>query len=221
MAEVTTTNRRHLSTDSADGQIFGQDASDLIGFYGATPVARRADASQTAFTDNSTGTATDTIAAGAGVTTLSFPIQLAAMTTSAADLVTNYTPGYKFKILAVDFVTTTLGAGAGATQTVNMEIGTTNLTGGVMTITLASTDTLGEISAGTAVTAANTGSSTDTISIEVAASGTVFTAGAGIILVKIQNMDTADFVATVADKWNEIRTVLGSTSGVGLMKDSA
>ena len=50
---------------------------------------------------------------------------------------------------------------------------------------------------GTAVTAANTGTATDNISIEMAAGGTVFTAGAGYFLIKIQNLDTADAVASL------------------------
>lgn len=150
------------------------------------------------FSDSTGGTASSSLAAGAGVFTLAFPIQLAAMTTAAADLMTNYTPGYAFKILAVDFVTTQLGTGSGASQVLNLEIGTTNVTGGVVTVTLASTDTLGEITAGTAVTAANTGTAADTLSVEVAAGGTVFTAGAGILYIKIQNMDTANAISSLA-----------------------
>lgn len=210
-----------IGRNKEDGTIVAQSGGKL-GFHGRTPIAQRADASQAAFTDNSTGTVGDTVAAGVGVTTVAIPIQLAAMTTSAADLITNYTPGYRFKVLAVDFATTTLGAGAGATQTLNLEIGTTNLTGGVVNVTLASTDTLGEMTAGTAVTAANVGSAADTISVEVAAGGTVFTAGAGVLLVKLQNMDVADFAASMADKWNEIRTSLADvTGGLGLIKGAA
>jgi hypothetical protein len=153
----------------------------------------------TAITDNSTGTASDTIAAGAGVFTLSFPITLASMTNAAADLMTNYVVGFAFKILSVSFVTTTIGAGAAASQVLNLEIGTTNVTGGVVTITLAGTDTLGELTAGTAVTAANTGSATDTLSVEVAAGGTVFSAGDGVLLIRVQNMDEANAIASLAD----------------------
>lgn len=161
-----------------------------------------------ALTDSTTGTASQTLAAGVGLQTVAIPIQLASMTTSAADLITNYTPGYRFKVLAVDFVTTKLGTGSGASQVLNLEIGTTNLTGGVVTVTLASTDTLGEISAGTAVTAANVGAATDTLSVEVAASGTVFTAGEGVLLIKIQNMDTADAVASIAAQANALRDAI-------------
>lgn len=162
-------------------------------------------ASITVLTDNTTGTVSNTLAVGAGTETLMFPIQLAAMTAAAADLLTNYVVGYAFKILSVSFATTTIGAGAAATMTLNLEINATNLTGGVVTITLAGTDTLGELTAGSAVTAANVGTATDTLSIEVAAGGTIFTAGAGVLLVKVQNMDSANALASIAAKVNEIR----------------
>lgn len=192
--------------------------TDKIGAYGVTPTPQPAGAGQQAITDSTTGTAATTAAAGTGVQTLAIPIQLAAMTTAAADLVTNYTPGYKFKILAVDFVTTTLGTGSGASQTLNLEIGTTNVTGGVVNATLGSTDTLGKLTAGTTVTAANTGTVSDTLSVEVATGGTVFTAGSGILLVKIQNMDTADAHASELRLVNAIRAALVA---LGWMKGGA
>jgi hypothetical protein len=134
----------------------------------------------------------------AGIQIASFPIQLVAMTTAAADLVTNYTPGFAFEILGFSFATTTLGTGASASQVLNLEIGTTNVTGGVLTLLLADTTPLGKVTAATAITAANTGTATDTISIEVAASGTVFTAGAGILLVKLRNLDTYNALTSMA-----------------------
>lgn len=158
----------------------------------------------TALTDNSTGTVGSTIAAGVGVFTLAIPIQLVAMTTAAADLATNYTPGFRFKVLAISFVTTTLGTGAGASQILNFEIGSTNLTGGVLTLTLATTTPLGNRIDATAITANNIGTAADTLSLEVAAGGTVFTAGAGIILVQVQNLDAADAFASIADKLNDV-----------------
>ena len=46
-----------LSDGSPDGTIMGQSATDLISFYGATPVVRRSGAAQTAGTvANTTGT---------------------------------------------------------------------------------------------------------------------------------------------------------------------
>jgi len=184
-------------------------ADQKVAFHGATPVAQRSGADATALTDSTGGSVSGaTLAPTAGISTLSIPITLASMTTSAADLVTAYTPGYKFKILAVDFATTTVSTGDGASQVINVEIGTTNVTGGVVTATLAGTDTLGELSSGTAVTAGNTGSASDTISVEVAASGTVFTAGDGVLLIRIQNMDVQDNAAKTAELVNELRATL-------------
>lgn len=153
-------------------------------------------------TDNSTGVAGSTVAAGVAVQTLSFPIQLTSMTTAAADLMTNYVVGFRFKVLSISFVTTTLGTGAGASQTLNLEINSTNLTGGSLPLTLATTTPLGVKVDATAITANNVGTATDTLSVEVAAGGTVFTAGAGIMLIQLQNMDTADAIATLSSKLN-------------------
>lgn len=53
---------RQLSDANADGTCLGQSATDLIGFYGATPVARPAGAGQAAVTDSSGGTAATALA---------------------------------------------------------------------------------------------------------------------------------------------------------------
>lgn len=160
----------------------------------------------TVITDNSTGTASNTIAAGAGVGTITIPLTSLAtgLGALAIDLLTGYVLGYRFKILSFDFVATIVGAGAGASQIFNIEIGATNLTGGVLTVTLASTDTIGEVTAGTAVTAANVGTAADAISIEMAAGGTVFTSGSGYFLIRVQNMDQADSIASLSDHVNSL-----------------
>jgi len=162
----------------------------------------------TALTDNSTGTASNTIAAGVGVFTLALAFDLATLTAAASELLTNYVPGYAFKILAVDFVVTKVGAGAGASMTINLEIGAVNVTGGVVNPTLGNTTPQGALVAGTAVTAANVGTATDTLSVEVAAGGTIFTAGTGCLLIKIQNMDSANAIASLADHVNDLITSL-------------
>lgn len=54
---------RQHSDGNPDGQVFGQSTSDLISFYGATPVAQRSGAAQAAITDNTGGTASATLAA--------------------------------------------------------------------------------------------------------------------------------------------------------------
>lgn len=127
--------------------------------------------------------------------TLSIPVQLASFTTAAADIMTNFVPGYAFKVLDIQFITTTLGTGASASLVFNAEIGTTDLTGGVLTLALADATPLGNKKAATAITGANTGTATDSLSLEVAAAGTVFTAGAGFFLVTLQNLDTLNEIA--------------------------
>lgn len=128
---------------------------------------------------------------GSGIYTLIHPLTSLAtgLSTAAIDLLTELTLGHKFKLLSFKFVTTVAGTGSGASQTFNLEIGTINVTGGVLNPTLASTNTIGKITSGTAITANNVGSETDTLSIEMAASGTVFTGGAGYFVIEIQNLE--------------------------------
>lgn len=198
--------------ETAAGTIIGRTVDKKIGFHGKAGTAQRAAAAQAALVNSTTGSAsgTFTLAAGVGDSTITIPLTSLAtgLSTAAIDLLTNYTPGYKFKVLSFDFIATVPGTGSGASQTFNLEIGTTNVTGGSLNVTLSSTDTIGKITAGSAITAANTGTSTDTLSIEMAGSGTVFTAGAGYFVIKIQNMDTADAHATEVVLLNELRASL-------------
>jgi hypothetical protein len=169
------------------------DPSDLITFG---PIA--------SIVDSSGGTGVDVVTATTGIVTVPIHLNLVALTTSAADLLSAYTPGYAFELLSVEFVFTTLATGAGASQILNFEIGTTNLTGGALTLLLADGDTLGKKKAATAITAANVGTAADTISLEVAAGGTVFTAGQGTLLLKLRNMDTVNAIKSITDKIDEI-----------------
>lgn len=114
---------------------------------------------------------------------LQFPIDLAKI--ADGDLVTNYTPGFagsivKFSAIVTDPATTALKA-----STLNLEIGTTNVTGGSLALTSANMTPLGKVVDATAITAANTFSSTDTISIE-AASTTAFVEGSVVLVVELQ-----------------------------------
>lgn len=185
-----------------------------FGIFGVTPVTTQpSGAGQSALTDSTTGTAGTTLAAGVGVQTITIPLQLAAL--ANGDVVTEYVPGYKFKILSVSFATTTPASTAAKLATLNLEIGTTNVTGGAVALTTAACDAAGELTAGSAVTAANTGASTDSISVE-AASVTAFVEGAGVLLIKVQNMDTADAVASLARQstsWRSLLVALGLAKG--------
>lgn len=146
-------------------------------------------------TDSTGGSAAAAIAAGVGISTIALPINLASIT-GAGDVLTTYTPGYKFKILAATFAVTVPVTTGSKAATLNMEIGTTDVTGGEVALTSANCTPLGALVAGAAVTAANTGASNATISVE-AASVTAFSEGEGVLYIRIQNMDTADAFATL------------------------
>lgn len=156
-----------------------------------------------AFTDNTGGTATDTLAAGVGIQTLTFHFSASAI--ANGDLLTNYVPGYAFKILKVDARCVAPVTTAAKAATINMEIVSTDLTGGV--ILLSGLYSMGAAQAGSAVTGNNTGAATDSFSIE-ASSVTTFIEGAFEIIIELQNLDTVNAVASLAAKTNALITVL-------------
>lgn len=155
-------------------------------------------------TNNGTGSAQSDIAAGVGVYNIQLPIACASIT--AADIVTAYLPGHKFKILAVDWYTTVVVTTASKAATLTPKIGTTALTGGVLSLTSATMTPVGTKIAGTAVTALNTGSSTDTIEV-LGSSVTAFAEGSGFVNIRIQNMDVADAFASLVAMPNATSTV--------------
>lgn len=110
-----------------------------------------------------------------------FPLSL--VLAASGDMWTNTTPGFAGRIVSVEWVQAAPGTGTGADISINLEIGTTNVTGGVVNVTLATATPMGNRIAGTAVTAANYFSATDTISIE-ATVATAFTAGTGTLVVR-------------------------------------
>jgi hypothetical protein len=145
--------------------------------------------------DSSTGTASNAIAAGAGVYNVTFgPILLAGITD--ADVITSWVPGHKFKILSISVINIVAVTTAAKATTLNLEIGTTNLTGGAVALTSANMTPKGSVVAGSAITANNTGSATDAVSLE-ASSTTAFVEGSAIVQVVVQNMDTADALASL------------------------
>lgn len=158
-----------------------------------------------ALTDNSTGTQSNTIAAGVGIITI--PLFVNLVDVAAADLLTTYTPGYKFKILSVDFAVEKAVTTAAKAATLTPKITGVAVTGGVLSLTSAACTPQGKVVNGSAVTGLNTGTNSDTISITGSAV-TAFIEGAGWILIRVQNMDTADAVASLAKKVNDIRTAL-------------
>lgn len=99
------------------------------------------------------------------------------------DLVTTFTPGFAGAIEKTFWVQENPVTTASKASTLNFEIGTTNLTGGVISLTSAACTPLGAVVAGTAVTANNTFGRTDTISVE-ASSTTTFIEGSGTIFIQ-------------------------------------
>jgi hypothetical protein len=122
-------------------------------------------------------------------------LSLAAFGTAAQDYIAALPFGYAGQILGIDFITTLAGTGSGATQTFSVKIGTTVVTGLAATITLAGTAATGVVQSFAAMTGAvNTSAggyfrATDTLTISCAASGTVFTAGSGILLLRLAKFD--------------------------------
>jgi predicted RecA/RadA family phage recombinase len=112
--------------------------------------------------------------------TFIFPITNS--TIADADIVTEFTPGFAGRIEKFAYVCHTPNVDGAKESTLNLEIGTVDVTGGVLALTSAKLTPLGKVSEATAITAANVFSATDTISIE-AASTTAFTAGTGALIV--------------------------------------
>ena len=119
--------------------------------------------------------ASDNAAAGVWA----FPITLANV--ANGDLLAGFTPGFAGTITKTQFAVTTVVPTAAKATTLNLEIGTTNLTGGEVALTSANCATVTTV-AGAAITAANTFGASDAISIEASAT-TTFIEGAGLLLV--------------------------------------
>jgi len=125
-------------------------------------------------TRTSTGTNTKSV--------LSIPIKLANV--ADGDVVTEYVPGFAGAITKVAFVVTDPVTTAGKATTLNLEIGTTDVTGGVVSLTSENCTPLGAVVDGTAITGDNAFGASDSISVK-ASSTTVFIEGEGVLLITI------------------------------------
>lgn len=154
------------------------------------------------FTDNSTGAATDVIAAGAGAYTIAFWIDLATVT--AADIITSYVLGHKFKLLKHSFIVHSAVTTVAKAATISLTINGAAVTGGVLDLTSANCTPKGVVVDSTsAITAANTGGAAATLSW-TASAVTAFVEGDGWLVLEIQNMDTADAIASLADHIDDL-----------------
>lgn len=118
------------------------------------------------------------------VVLLQIPVDLAAIT-AAGDVVTDIRPGVDGVIENVEFLVTKPVTTAAKAADLNLEIGTTNVTGGVVALTSAAATPLGKTIAGSAITAENTIKRDDKLSVE-AANVTAFVEGTGLLLVRIR-----------------------------------
>lgn len=128
------------------------------------------------------------VKAGAGIYNLPIAGNLLLAGISAANIVTGLTPGHRFKILGVYVVSMVAPTTASKLATVTTYIGSTAVTGGVLSLTTAALATKGTVLAGSAVTAANEGSATDTITLTGSAV-TAFVEGSASIFIRIQNTE--------------------------------
>lgn len=95
---------------------------------------------------------------------VSIPIYLKNITTG--DILTTYTPSFAGTITKVSVAVVEPTTDVDADATINLEIDTTDLTGGVVTIDDANMATLGTVVDGTAITGNNVFTASDTISVE-------------------------------------------------------
>lgn len=113
---------------------------------------------------------------------LSIPVTLSKL--ADGDIVTSFVPGFAGTITKMQLVVTDPVTTAEKLATLNLEIGSTNVTGGVLSLTSANCTPLGATIAATAITAANAFTATDLISVE-AASVTAFVEGTGVLLITL------------------------------------
>ena len=168
-----------------------------------------------ALTDSSGGAAADgTLAANGACSIISIPVTLANI--ADGDLVTTFTPGFAGTLLRVQFIVTTRASTGGKAADLNLEIGTTNVTGGVLGLTSANCGTLGATVAASAITAGATFTASDTISVE-AANTTAFQEGAGVLLITVAS-DVAD--DNTKDLATTVNAILAALKAGGLMASS-
>lgn len=105
---------------------------------------------------------------------------------SAADVVTAMVPGVDGYITHIQWVQGTPVTTAGDGMDFNLEIGSTNVTGGVVALTSATATPLGVVIHGTRITAANRITKKDTLSLEAAAGAGVFAEGAGHFVITVR-----------------------------------
>lgn len=105
---------------------------------------------------------------------------------AAGDIVTALTPGFAGKILSINAWATKAATTGSKAATITPKVNSTNVTGGALALTSATLTPQGAKVAGSAITAANVFTATDTIGLVVSAV-TAFVEGATLIVVELEN----------------------------------
>jgi hypothetical protein len=159
-----------------------------------------------AFTDNTTGTASSTLAAGVGIYNVSAYINLVNIT--ATGNVFYFLPGHAFKVLSMSATTEKPESVASKAVTLTPYVNGISVTGGALALTTANVVSVGGNISATSITAVNTGTSVQSLNIQCSTFTAAFTNGAVRVILTIQNMDSANAIASLASKINTIKAAL-------------
>lgn len=196
----------YLDSGNVDGTVIGQASTTKLAFYGGTAAVQPSGATQAALTDSSGGTAAATtgLSAVSVKETIIIPLQLAGLANSQ---VFKVALPYAFTLSSLGFRTGVPVSTASKAATLTAQINGSACTGGVISLTSANQATTGTLTAGTAITAANTGTAGQTLEVAVS-SVTTFIEGDGWVEATIINTSRANAVATLAQLQNKLRTDL-------------
>ena len=124
------------------------------------------------------------------IVVLSLPIKLARIT-AAGDVLTELQPNLVGTIVDAQFAVTDPVTTAARLLTLNLEIGTTNVTGGTIALTSANCTPLGALVNAAAITGNSTLTRDSKLSVE-AASVTAFAEGEGVLFIYVRRDLSAD-----------------------------
>jgi hypothetical protein len=189
-------------------------ATELLAFYGATPISQPTAAAQAAVTDNSGGTAAPTTGVAAVAFEQTILLPLGSMAAVANSQVYKIAMPFAFSIVSVLFRADNPITTSGKAVTLTAQISGTAATGGVISVSGAYAT--GATQAATAISGAVTGAAGATLEV-AATSVTTFIEGTAHIEFTIINTSLANAAATQIAEANALRTALVN---LGLIKGS-
>jgi hypothetical protein len=118
---------------------------------------------------------------------LTIPHDIGAL--SDADILTDYIPGFKGKIVKISFLCKKVTTSADGAASVTAHVEETPVTGGVITLGNATMKTKGLVTDGTAITGTNAFTATEKISVVVSSKAGTISDGDGAILLVLEQTD--------------------------------